>query len=93
MRTKQTIAIIGATGSMGSALAKSLSKGNYRLLLFTDDKGKLKDVEKGIRNEYPGADVESVNCSYTASWEADVIIVAVPFAAEKAIAERIREVA
>ncbi|HRQ51354.1 MAG TPA: NAD(P)-binding domain-containing protein [Agriterribacter sp.] len=93
MRTKQTIAIIGATGSMGSALAKSLSKGNYRLLLFTDDKGKLKDVEKGIRNEYPGADVESVNCSYTASWEADVIIVAVPFAAEKAIAERIWEVA
>ncbi len=93
MRTKQTIAIIGASGSMGTAISKSLSKGNYRLLLFAEDKGKLKNFEKEIINAHPGADVESINCSYTASWEADVIIVAAPFAAEKEIADKIREVA
>ncbi|HRO48172.1 NAD(P)-binding domain-containing protein [Agriterribacter sp.] len=93
MRTKQTIAVIGATGSMGSAIAKSLAKGNYRLLLFTNDKSKLKKLEKEITSAYPGADVESVNCSYMASWEADVIIAAVPFAAEKEVADKIREVA
>ena len=93
MRTKQTIAVIGATGSMGSAIAKSLSKGNYRLLLFTKDKNKLKKLEKEIAAAYPAADVEPVNCSYTASWEADVIIVAVPYAAEKEVADKIRKVA
>ncbi len=93
MRTKQTIAIIGASGSMGTAISKSLSKGNYRLLLFTDDKAKLKNLEKEIIHAHPAADVESINCSYTASWEADVIIVAAPFAAEKEIAGKIREVA
>ena len=93
MRTKQTIAIIGATGNMGAAISKSLSKGNYRLLLFAGDKSRLKNLEKEIGTAYPGADIESVSCSYTASWEADVIIVAAPFTAEKEIADKIREVA
>ncbi|HTN07573.1 NADPH-dependent F420 reductase [Agriterribacter sp.] len=93
MRTKQTIAVIGATGSMGWAIAKSLSKGNYRLLLFTRDKNRLKKLQKEIAVAYPGADVEPVTCSYTATWEADIIIVAVPFAAEKEVADKIREVA
>ena len=93
MRTRQTIVVIGATGSMGTAIAKSLSKGNYRLLLFTSDKSKLKDLQKEIIATTPGADVEPISCSYTASWEADVIIVAVPFAMEKEVADKIREVA
>jgi short-subunit dehydrogenase len=41
MQTKQTIAVIGATGNMGSAISKSLSKGNYRLLLGATDQEKL----------------------------------------------------
>lgn len=38
MKTKQTIAVIGASGNMGSAISKSLAKGNYRLLLFSETK-------------------------------------------------------
>ena len=76
MNTKQTIAIIGASGNMGSAISKSLSKGNYRLLLFS-----------------AAADLEALECPTDASWEADVIILAVPFQAEKELAEKIREVA
>lgn len=93
MQTKKTIAIIGATGNMGSAIAKSLAKGNYRLLLFTENKNKLKELEKQIKSVYENADVEAIACSYTASWEADIIIAAIPFAAEKEIADKIREVA
>jgi NADPH-dependent F420 reductase len=78
---------------MGTAIAKSLSKGNYRLLLFASDKNKLKDRQKEIIATTPGADVEPISCSYTASWEADVIIVAVPFATEKEVADKIRDVA
>lgn len=93
MQTKQTIAIIGAAGNMGSAIAKSLAKGNYRLLLFTENKNKLKELEKEIKAVYKNADVEPIACSYTASWEADIIVVAVPYTAEKKVADKIREVA
>jgi predicted dinucleotide-binding enzyme len=70
MATKKTIAIIGASGNMGSAIAKSLATSQYRLL-----------------------DAEIIGCAADASWEADIIIAAVPFAAEKELAEKIRQVA
>jgi short-subunit dehydrogenase len=38
MNTKQTIAVIGASGNMGSAISKSFAKGNNRLLLFANEK-------------------------------------------------------
>lgn len=93
MRTKQTIAVLGATGKMGSAIAKSLSKGNYRILLFSRDNTKLGRLKRELRNTAPQADVVSVDCSYNACWEADVIIAAVPYSAEKEVADTIREVA
>jgi 8-hydroxy-5-deazaflavin:NADPH oxidoreductase len=93
MKTKQTIAIIGATGSMGAAISKSLAKGNYRLLLNARDLGKAGELVREIRAAIPGADVETLDCSVNASWEADIIIPAVPYEAEKQVAERIREVA
>ncbi|RYY45483.1 MAG: NADP oxidoreductase [Chitinophagaceae bacterium] len=93
MNTKQTIAIIGATGNMGSALSRSLAKGNYRLLLKANNSNALNDLVLGIKNEHSTADVEAAECATDAGWEADIIILAVPFAAEAAIAEKIKEVA
>ena len=92
MKTKQTIAIIGATGNMGSAISKSLSKGNYRLLLKSDNEDKLHKLAEHIRSTNEKADVETVLCPAEASWEADIIILAVPYQAEKEIAEKIKEV-
>lgn len=89
----QTISIIGATGSMGSAISKSLAKGKNRLLLHSSSRSKLSELEKQIRKETAGADIEGISCSMEASWEADVIILAVPYAAEKEVAHKIREVA
>lgn len=93
MNTKQTIAVIGASGNMGSAISKSLSKGNYRLLLFSNEKEKIEALVNEIKNSHAAADLEALECPTDASWEADVIILAVPFQAEKELAEKIREVA
>lgn len=93
MQTKQTIAIIGATGNMGSAISKSLSKGNYRLLLKANEEGKLQDLVNDIKKSNPFADVEATACPKDASWEADIIIAAVPFEAEKEVADKIKEFA
>ena len=93
MQTKQTIAIIGATGNMGSAISKNLSKGNYRLLLRANDRQKLEELVNEIKTANSCADIEGINCPVDASWEADIIIAAVPYKAEKDVAEKIREVA
>lgn len=90
MKTKTTIAIIGSTGSMGSAIAKSLAKGNNRLLLFGQEKEKVSALEQDIRRLNTAADVETIGCSVDASWEADIIVLAVPYAAEAEVAEKIR---
>ncbi|GAA4437309.1 NAD(P)-binding domain-containing protein [Pontibacter saemangeumensis] len=93
MKTIQTIAIIGASGNMGSAISKSLSKGNYRLLLCANELDKVQAVADEIKSSNPAAEVEAVDCTREASWEADIIIAAVPHGAEQEVAEKIKEVA
>jgi NADPH-dependent F420 reductase len=93
MQTKQTIAIIGATGNMGSAISKSLSSGNYRLLLKGSEQEKLNALVKEIKSKKADVDVEAMPCPTEAGWEADIIILAVPFNAEKEIVPKIKEVA
>ena len=93
MSTKQTIAIIGATGNMGSGIAKSLSKSNNRLLLFASKQDKSRALVNEIKNTHPSADVDAYECPTDAAWEADIIILAVPYSAEKELAAKIKEVA
>lgn len=93
MKTKQTIAIIGANGNMGSSLSKSLARGNYRLLLKGGNEEELRLLEQEIKAGHPAADVEVMACPEEASWEADIILLAVPFEAENEIAGKIKEVA
>jgi len=92
MRTTGTIAIIGATGSMGSALTKSLSSSLYRLLLFGRDVCKLDALFRQVKNMHPAANVETISCATEACWEADIIIPAVPYQAAEDVADKIRAV-
>jgi NADPH-dependent F420 reductase len=89
----QSIAIIGSAGNMGSAIATQTAKGNYRLLLFDNSLQDVKALRERLLTSYPTADIEAMDCSHTAAWEADIIILAVPYGAEKEIADKIREVA
>jgi len=92
MASSKTIAIIGATGNVGSAIAKCLSTTSNRLLLMADDEAQLVTLISDIRRTSPAAEIETATSAKEASWEADIIVVASPNAGNE-IAERIREVA
>lgn len=93
MRTKQTIAVIGATGSMGADISKSLSRGNYKLLLFANEPEQLHSLVQEVIAANPAADVEAIHCTVNASWEADIIILDIPLLSEQEVAAKIKEVA
>jgi 8-hydroxy-5-deazaflavin:NADPH oxidoreductase len=93
MSVKKTIAIIGASGDMGSALATALVNSNYRLLLMSRDKSKAGKLASYLKRQTPRAEVEIIDCEKEACWEADIILLAVPYKIEKEVAEKIREVA
>jgi predicted dinucleotide-binding enzyme len=88
-----TIAILGATEGMGTILAKNFASVDYRLLLFSHKTQELKTLVKEIKRSYPAADLESYGCLVDASWEADIIVFAVPLAEKKYLAETVRQVA
>src|SRR5699024_4457955 len=91
--TKQTIAIIGAESTMGSALAKSIPGGNYRLLLISKDITRVNSLAEEIRSAHTSADIDVMDCQYNACWEADIIILAIPYHSRKEVAQIIEEVA
>jgi NADPH-dependent F420 reductase len=93
MKTKETIAIIGATGSMGSSIASNLSKDNYRLMLMGRDDEKLRVLKESLLRGNAKGIIDTDHCAREVSWEADIIILAVPYAEEKEVAGKIREVA
>lgn len=92
MKTKQAVAVIGASGQMGSAIAHSVSKGNYRTVLYSAEPGKSEKLAGEIKKENAHADVEVVNDVLEACWEADIIIIAVPYDVENQIGNNIRKV-
>jgi predicted dinucleotide-binding enzyme len=77
---------------MGSALAKKISKGNYRMLLYSSKTNAVLSLLHEIKRDHSTADAELVVDITEACWEADVIILTVPYTAEKEVAEKIRSV-
>ncbi len=93
METKQTVAVFGASGSMGSAITKSIAKGPYRLLLMSNEAGKLQELQTDIVKEFPDAEAEVIQTLIDARWKADIFILAVPYAAEAEIVSEIKDLA
>lgn len=93
MEAKQTVAIFGANGSMGSAITKSIAKGPYRLLLVSNDAEKLQKLQSDIVKEFPNAEAEAIQTMIDARWKADIFILAVPYAAEAEIVAEIMDLA
>ncbi len=93
METKQTVAVFGASGSMGSAITKSIAKGPYRLLLMSNDAGKLQELQSDIVKQFPDAEAEVIQTLIDARWKADIFILAVPYAAEAEIVTEIKDLA
>ena len=93
MALKQTIAIIGADEIVGSAIAKSLSKSDYRLILVSKDHKESDILKSNLLNGGAKAEIETDSCAKEASWEADIILMATPYEAEKEVIEKIKDVA
>lgn len=91
MATKQTIAIIGATGSMGSAIAKKLATESYRLVLMAKNAEELQKLQSTILTNSYAAEVETLVCQQEACWEADLIIFAISHLEEIEIAPTISQ--
>ncbi|WP_080058087.1 NAD(P)-binding domain-containing protein [Spirosoma aerolatum] len=89
---KPTIAIIGL-GSTGSTFAVRLAEQLYRLLLFDQDRSKAQMLVESLLQKSTSTDIEAIDCKVTACWEADVLVLAVPESAKKAVAEQIKQVA
>jgi 8-hydroxy-5-deazaflavin:NADPH oxidoreductase len=89
---KKTIAVIGATGNIGSGIVRNLAKVGYRILIAGNDQSKINDLLSNVKANTPNADVEILDCSKEASWEADIIIPAVPYEAQEALASKIKDV-
>ncbi len=93
MAVQKTIAIIGATGSMGSAISIALAKNNNNeLLLMARDQQKVFKLAEFLKNEYSSTNTLTVQCSKDACWEADIIVLAIPAAVESDLANSIKEV-
>ena len=93
MEAKQTVAIFGASGSMGSAITKSIAKGPYRLLLISNDADKLQKLQSDFLKESPDDEAEVIQALIDARWKADIFILAVPYAAEAEIVAEIKDLA
>ena len=84
-----TVAILGAASPTGQALAMSLVGRPFTLRLYDQDEGAAERLAQQLKQRAPLADVEAMACSATASWEADIVILALPLAAQADAAQRI----
>ncbi len=79
MEDKLTIAIFGATEPLGMALAKTLSKGPYRLLLISEDTSMLRGLQSEIINYSWDTDAEAIKSLTDTESKADVFILTGPY--------------
>lgn len=84
-----TVAILGAASPMGQALATRLVSGIYSLRLYDQDEAGTHLLTQQLKRLAPLADVEALTCCATASWEADLAILAMPLAAQADTARQI----
>ena len=93
MSVKKTIAIVGATEKTGREIASQFMQADYRLLLVSNNKDQLDYLSKSIKDKKPKAEIDSIDCVKDGCWEADIIILAIPFHEEEMVAEMMKEVA
>jgi predicted dinucleotide-binding enzyme len=88
---KKTIAIIGGV-DIGAAIAHKVSAGNYRLLLVSNEINHKSQIVQNIKQNNLNAEVEIVDCAKEGCWEADIIVLAIPFHELKEVIKKINEV-
>jgi hypothetical protein len=81
------IAVVGGTGKLGSGLARRLAKAGYDLVIGSRDLGRAQQAARALARDTGGQVTGQANRAAAAA--ADIVIVAVPFASQRAILEDI----
>lgn len=85
MQKRPTIAVIGGTGDLGSALAKRWAAAGYPIVLGSRSKEKAEAAAR----EMNGSAVSGED-NRTAAAKADIVVIAVPYANHEAIVNEIK---
>ncbi|MBL7735566.1 MAG: hypothetical protein JNL51_08905 [Chitinophagaceae bacterium] len=93
MAAKKTIAIVGATDLLNTALERKLAQANCRALLVSEDETQFADLLKSVSGNTPGAEIEAQHCIRESCWEADIIILGINEGLIEETIKKIKEVA
>jgi NADPH-dependent F420 reductase len=87
---KPVLAVLGGTGNLGHALARRWVLAGYRVIIGSRDAAKAESSAAQMGTE-TGRDVQGA-ANRQAAEKADIVVVTVPFAAQRGTLEDIREV-
>jgi 8-hydroxy-5-deazaflavin:NADPH oxidoreductase len=89
LQQRPTIAVIGGTGELGSALAKRWAAAGYPIVLGSRSKQKAQAAAEKMKRD-TGAATLSGEDNRTAAAAAEIVIVAVPYASHESILDEIK---
>ena len=89
MQSRPTIAVIGGTGELGSALAKRWASAGYPVVLGSRSKQKAQAAAEKMSAEVGVASVTGED-NRAAAAAADIVVVAVPYVSHESILDEIR---
>lgn len=89
MQQPQTIAILGGTGQEGGGLALRWAKAGHHVILGSRDATKAAASAKRMINMLPGSSLRGA-ANKDAAAAADVVVLTVPFAAQRSTVEEVR---
>jgi 8-hydroxy-5-deazaflavin:NADPH oxidoreductase len=90
MADTMTIAVLGGTGDMGSALVRFLARQGHRVILASRDPEKARRAVAEVADGIADARIEGAGLAEAAA-AADLVVLAVPYAAQQATLEAVRD--
>jgi NADPH-dependent F420 reductase len=87
--SEQTVAILGGSGAEGGGLALRIAAAGYKVIIGSRDAEKARDAAKKIFERLPNASITGADNQSAAS-AGDIVILAVPFAAQRSTLESVR---
>ena len=87
---EETIAVIGGTGGLGSALAFRLGRAGYKIFIGSRTESKAQHSAKELNNRL-GKEIVSGYINLQAAKKAEIIILTIPFSNHDDILEEIKE--
>jgi NADPH-dependent F420 reductase len=86
----ETIAVVGGTGAEGSALALRFAKAGHRVVIGSRDRAKAAKTADEL-NQILGTSLVSGDALKSAAAQAEIVVLAVPYAAQRALLADIRD--